>query len=187
MLGTPGRPTSGRLARLKWPAMALVVLAGAAAYVHFGSGGKSSDVHYRGDAASRGDITVIVAATGTVEPTNKVEISSELSDIVRTVAVDFNATVKVGQVLAALDTDKLRATVVQTRQDHQRKQALVEQRVVSSQDLDTARAAYDRAVAALESAKADVDAAEADLRLNETNLEKSCICSPIDGVVLNRR
>src|SRR5690606_310129 len=36
------------------------------------------------------------------------------------------------------------------------------------------------------SARAEVGVAEADLKLNETNLRKSCICSPINGVVLNR-
>ena len=55
-----------------------------------------------------------------------------------------------------------------------------------TQDLDLAQAAYDRAVAALASARADVGVAEADLTLNETNLAKACICSPISGVVLKR-
>jgi HlyD family secretion protein len=36
------------------------------------------------------------------------------------------------------------------------------------------------------SALAEVKVAEADLRLNEINLGKACICSPIDGVVLTR-
>ena len=38
----------------------------------------------------------------------------------------------------------------------------------------------------MESAKADVAAAEADLQLNETNLAKARILSPIDGIVLVR-
>lgn len=41
-------------------------------------------------------------------------------------------------------------------------------------------------MASLASAHADVGVAEADLRLNETNLAKACICSPISGVVLKR-
>ena len=36
------------------------------------------------------------------------------------------------------------------------------------------------------SAEADIGAARADLKLDETNLAKACICSPINGVVLSR-
>jgi len=142
-----------------------------------------------------------------VQPTNKVDISSELSGIVRKVHVDYNSHVKVGEVLAELDTDKLKATVessrahlaaakakvaeaeatvVQTQQDYLRQQRLAERNVKSTQDLEIAKAGYDRALAALDSARADVEAAAADLKLNETNLAKSRILSPIDGVVLMR-
>jgi HlyD family secretion protein len=67
-----------------------------------------------------------------------------------------------------------------------RKQALSDRRVVALQDLDAAQAAFHRAEAMLASAQADVQAAEADLKLEETNLGKTCICSPIDGTVLAR-
>ena len=56
----------------------------------------------------------------------------------------------------------------------------------STQELEIAKATYDRALAARDSTKADVVAAAADLRLDETNLQKSRIVSPIDGVVLMR-
>jgi len=162
---------------------------------------------YRTDEARLADITVIVTATGTLEPTRKVDISSELSGIIRTVKVDYNSPVKAGQVLAELDTDKLRAsiassraklaaaearvaeaqaTVAEKKLDLDRKQALSDRRVVAQQDLDAANAAFHRAQAALASAQADVQAAEADLKLEETNLGKTCICSPIDGTVLAR-
>lgn len=187
--------------------LAVVLLVALGGYTFFASGGNSTGVTYRTDPASRGNITVLVTATGTVQPTNKVDISSELSGIVRKVFVDYNSHVKVGEVLAELDTDKLKATVessrahlaaarakvaeaeatvVQTQQDYLRQQHLAERQVKSTQDLEIAKATYDRALAALDSAKADVEAASADLRLNETNLEKSRIVSPIDGVVLMR-
>lgn len=206
-----GKGADGMMAawrRRMWPAILLLLfLGGMAAYLLLGDGGASDRVRYRTDPAKLGDITVIVTATGTVQPTNTVEISSELSGIIRTVAVDYNSEVKAGQTLAELDTDKLRATVdssrarvnaakarvaeaeatvIEKKQDLARKQALAERQIVSVQDLDIAHAAYERAVATLASAKADVEAAQADLKLNETNLAKTCICSPINGVVLNR-
>lgn len=182
-------------------------LALGAIWLLWGGGGSGSVVNYVTEKATRSDITVIVTATGSVEPTNQVEISSELSGTIRKVLVDYNSRVKVGDVLAELDTDKLEASVesaraklaaaqAQVRQaqatvreaelEYQRQAKLVERKVASQQTLDVARAAHERSLAALESARADVIAAEADLRLNETNLQKTCICSPINGVVLSR-
>ncbi len=68
-------------------------------------------MRYDTKAVTRGELTVIVTATGTVQPTNKVDVSSELSGTVRKVLVDYNSNVKAGQILAELDTDKLKATV----------------------------------------------------------------------------
>ena len=78
------------------------------------------------------------------------------------------------------------ATVLETRLERDRQQTLVTKKVGSSQQLETAEAARQRALAGLESAKADVSAAAADLALNETNLSKAHILSPITGVVLSR-
>jgi HlyD family secretion protein len=159
------------------------------------------------EPANRADLTVIITATGSVQPTNQVDVSSELSGTVRNVLVDYNSPVKVGQALAELDTDKLsaslnssraklaaanarvldaEATLVERRLVYERKKTLVARRVTSQQDVDTAKAAHDRALAGVESAKADVGVAEADVQLNETNLAKSRIVSPINGVVLKR-
>lgn len=188
-------------------ALALALFAAWYGWSLYGTGSPTASALYRTDAAALGDITVTVTATGTVEPTNQVDISSELSGIIRSVKVDYNSTVRVGDVLAELDTDKLKASVASARaklvaaearvaeaeatlaekaQELERKLALAERRVATSQDLDAARATHARAQAALASARADVDAARAELQLNETNLDKTCICSPIDGIVLSR-
>ncbi|WP_417685373.1 efflux RND transporter periplasmic adaptor subunit [Roseibium sp.] len=187
--------------------IALAALGGGAGYYLLGLGQQADGLSYTTSPATKADITVLVTATGTIEPTNQVEISSELSGIIREVKVDYNSRVKTGETLAILDMDKLRAsvesaraklnaaharvteaeaTVVEKDEDYKRKVALEERKIISVQELHTALASYNRALAALESAKADVTAAEADLRLHETNLDKACICSPIDGVVLSR-
>ena len=169
--------------------------------------GSSAEQSFVVEQASRVDLTVIITATGSVQPTNQVDVSSELSGTVRNVFVDYNSPVKVGQTLAELDTEKLKATLnssrarlastkakvldadatlVERKIVFERKSTLASNRIASRQDLDTAKAAYDRAIAAVESAKADVGVAEADVELNETNLLKSRIVSPINGVVLKR-
>lgn len=202
------RPVASRLRRWRpyaiWAAVAIAALAGLYALL---AGGGAAAPRYVTEPATRGDLTVIVTATGTVQPTNKVDVSSELSGTVRRVLVDYNSVVKVGDLLAELDTDKLRATVESSRAKlgsaralleqtkatveetklvYDRKKALLESRTGSQQDYDTARAAYHRAVAATTAAEAEVGVAAAQLALDETNLNKARIVSPINGVVLSR-
>ena len=176
-------------------------------YLLWGVGGSSGGLRYVSEPATRGNLVVVVTATGTVEPTNKVDISSELSGTIRNVLVDYNSKVAVGQSLAELDTDKLEASVESARAkltaakarvkdaeatvnekklDYQRQRQLSARQITSEHNLEIAQAAYERAIASLESARADVIAAAAELKLNETNLSKTCICSPINGIVLSR-
>ena len=201
----------GRAFRARWRrwlvgGLVLLVAAGAG-YYWVGSGNGGGKVQYGTETATTGDIVVTVTATGTIQPTNEVQVSSELSGIVRSVNVDYNSQVKAGDVLAVLDTDKLsatvdsaraqlsaakanvqvaEATVTETQLQLKRAQSLASRQAGTVQNLDSARAANDRAIAALASAKAEVAAAEADLKLNETNLEKAQVRSPINGTVLDR-
>jgi HlyD family secretion protein len=194
----------------RWRAVlwsAAAVVAAALLYGLFGTGGSQNGIRYVTEPVTMGDLTVTVTATGTVQPTNEVEVSSELSGIVRSVMVDYNSAVETGQTLAELDTDKLKATVdssgaklqaakakvseaeatvLETKLERDRQERLVAKKVGAEQQLETADAAHKRALAALESAKADVAAAAADLALNETNLGKAEIRSPITGIVLSR-
>ena len=186
------------------------VLTGAAltaAWYLFFSGGDGDSPKYVTALAERGTLEVRVTATGTLEPINDVEISSELSGIVRRVLVDYNDRVSAGQVLAELDTDKLEAqmahdratlaaaqahakeaeaTLAQAAQDLKRYGQLVETKAVSVQKYQEATATHDRAAAVLDSTRADVAIAEAQLRQSEINLTKASIRSPVDGVVLQR-
>jgi HlyD family secretion protein len=165
---------------------------------------------YKTEEVRKGDLIVKVTATGNLEPTNQVDVGSELSGIVRSVEVDYNDSVKVGQLLASLDTSKLeaqnlqakaalasakakvlqtQATVKETRSYLARlKQVrqLSGSKVPSQYDLDAAEAAFERARADEASAVAAVSQAQAVLEANETDLAKSVIRSPINGIVLTR-
>ena len=70
---------------------------------------------YKTAPVTRGALTITVAATGTVEPINQVEVSSELSGILRTVKVDYNDRVRAGDMLAEINTDKLTAQANRAR------------------------------------------------------------------------
>lgn len=167
-------------------------------------------VQFKTQSASRGDLTVSVSATGNLEPTNQVDVGSELSGIIDSVDVDYNDRVEVGQVLARLDTDKLKANVKKSRAALETSRAQVIQvqatlkealaelqrlmqayelsdgKVPSRYELDAAEAAVLRARADETAAKAQVDQALAELESDETDLAKACIRSPINGVVLSR-
>jgi HlyD family secretion protein len=54
----------------------------------------------------RGDLTVIVSATGNLAPTNQVEVGSEQSGTIVEVYVDNNDRVRKGQLLAKLEDRK---------------------------------------------------------------------------------
>ena len=205
-IGKSGRPARRRFGR---PLLILAVLLalGGGWYLGWGPSGSGQEIRFISKPAEKTDLTVVVTATGSIEPLNVVEVSSELSGILRDVSVDFNDPVTEGQVLATLDTDKLQATVASSRAQLaaakarvreaeatlrekklalDRMAALVSRRTVSPQDVDTAQADYDRAAAAIDSAKADVAVADAELQVNVTNLSKASILSPISGVVLIR-
>lgn len=165
---------------------------------------------YKTQPAQRGNLVVTVSATGNLQPTNQVDVGSELSGIVRSVEVDYNDHVNAGQVLAKLDTDNLNARVLQSRatldssrskvlqavatvrekqselRRLQRVKELSNGKVPSPSDLDTAEAALARAHADEASARALVSEAKAALEENQTNLDKALIRSPINGIVLSR-
>ena len=108
--------SSGRRKGRKRILIGLVVLLVVGVGVWFWiKGGRTEKVQYKTQEAVRGNLTVIVTATGTLQPTNKVEVGSELSGIIKTVEVDHNSRVKIGQVLARLDSSKLDAQVQQSR------------------------------------------------------------------------
>lgn len=199
-----GRPRH----RWMWWALAAVLVLGGSGAWYLAQRGAGGGVAYATQAAVRGDLVVTVTATGSVEPTNMVDISSELSGMLKEVLVDFNDQVEAGQVLARLDTANLEARVAVQRANLRAAEARVaraeatlnevetnfntsrqldERGVTSRQSLDSARAALDRARADLEIAVADVALSNANLRLAETELAKACICSPITGVVLDRQ
>ncbi|PWC31792.1 efflux RND transporter periplasmic adaptor subunit [Azospirillum sp. TSO22-1] len=205
LLGLP--PGSGRRSRRLWIVAPALLLAAAGAVAYGLSGRPSDGIAYLTEPAARGDLHVIVTATGSVQPTSQVEISSELSGTIRRVHVDFNSTVAAGQVIAELDTDKFKAsvdssrakrdaavarvaqaevTLDETARDYERKKALAGTSAGNRHDFDAARAAYNRAVTGLASAKAEVLSTEADLTLNESNLAKTRITAPVNGVVLKR-
>jgi HlyD family secretion protein len=197
--------------RRRWVkvALILVVLLGlTAAGVQYFSGNNGRQVRYLSAEVTRGDMTVKVTATGTLQPVNQVEVGTEISGTVKSVLVDFNDQVKKGEVLARLDTDQLQAhlrqaeaekalaqakvkeaqaTVVETTNKRKRAQELGRQGLNTQEERDAAQAAYLRAEASMASARAQVVQAQAQVDSDRTALSKAEIRSPINGIVLKRQ
>jgi HlyD family secretion protein len=187
-----------------------VVIIVVAAIVVIKTKSASTATQFKTEQCSLGDLTVTVTATGTLQPTNTVEVGSELSGTIKNVNVDYNSRVKVGQVLATIDTTKLQASIVQYKAALESAKAKVlesqatvaetkaklEQlkkvrelsggKVPSQLEMDAAGASYERAKADAASAAAAVSQAQAILQANEIDLSKSVIKSPINGIVLTR-
>ncbi|MEO1702553.1 MAG: efflux RND transporter periplasmic adaptor subunit [Pseudomonadota bacterium] len=187
--------------------MAAIVLAGVGAWYVLADHSTGDAITYNTEPLTRGNLTVTVTATGGVEPTNLFEISSELSGTVSRVLVDHNSVVREGQVLAELDDRKLQAMLdlkmaslhaTQARMSRAAASlenakvrlkaavALDQRGITSEQSLLAQETEYQTALAEMQSAEADRDLAKADLELQKVELENSCICSPVDGVVLDR-
>ncbi|MEX8492898.1 efflux RND transporter periplasmic adaptor subunit [Sphaerotilus sp.] len=196
--------------RTVWIGAALLVAVGAGVTWWQGRQVAQTAPRYVTEPVVRGNLAITVTANGTLQPTHQVSIGSELSGTIKRVHVDVNDTVHAGQVLIELDTSKLgdqltrsRATLASAQSAVQQAEATVaEQRsnldrleevarlsggkVPSKAELDTGHASVARASATLAMARASVADARAAVRLDETNLAKASIRSPIDGVVLTR-
>ncbi len=205
------QPKQGFARRKRWLLIGGGALALILAGMLFSGNGNGTSGQYITEEATRGNLVVTASASGTLQPTKSVDVGSELSGTLATVLVQENDVVKKGQLLAQLDTAKLKdsveksqaalaaaeasvaqaqATVAEARASLSRMQHVAELsggKVPAKTELETAEAALQRAVANEASARAAVVQAKATLKTDETNLGKATIRSPVDGVVLTRK
>jgi HlyD family secretion protein len=203
-------PSAHRRGWRRFGAAALALAVAAVLYLLTrGQGG--TQLRYLTEPAVLGDLVVTATATGTLQPTKSVDVGSELSGTVATVLADENDAVKRGQLLAELDTSRLRDAVIRSEaavraaggQVAQAHATVVEAGAMLARlrglsdmsggveparhDLETAEAAVLRAQANVATARAQEAQARAALKTDQTNLTKAQIRSPVDGVVLTRK
>lgn len=163
-------------------------------------------VTYATTPVTRGDIAVLLTATGTLEPRQQVAVASQVTGTVASVDVDYNQSVSKGQVLARLDLrpfdlqlrramalvdaqaagrDAAKANVNDAEAALRRLGELALKQVVSTERLELATTALQRAKANLAAADAQLSAAEADLAGTRDDYGRATIVAPIDGVILD--
>ena len=78
--------------------------------------GQKAD-RYRTEAITKGDVAMVVTATGTLSAVTTVQVGSQVSGVISRLYADFNSQVKRGQLLAELDPTPFEAQVEQRRAD----------------------------------------------------------------------
>jgi HlyD family secretion protein len=187
--------------------VAVLLAAGAGFMIWRGKKATSKGVRYLTAQAQVGDLKETVTATGTLKGLDSVDVGSQISGKLTKINVDFNDHVSVGQVLAEIDTAQLqsrveqstaqvnaadasvqlaKATQAQNKAQYARAVDLSAKGLISSKDLDAAKADADRSSASITSATAQATLARASLKDAQTQLSYAVIRSPIDGIVLSR-
>ena len=168
---------------------------------------QAADGDWRTTAPSRGTLTLTVTAVGKLEPVDSVEVGSDLSGRVETVAVRANDPVSAGQELARLDPepfdnaiDQARAQVASANASLTQAQAnltsaqrdasqlgrLVQEGAAARTELERAEIAVEVGLADVATARAQLTQARTALDQAQDNLRDSVITTPIDGVVTQR-
>ena len=165
----------------------------AAAILLMSSCKKAPSFKYNEEEVVKQDIITSVTATGTIEPVTSVDVGTQVSGIVSKLYVDYNSTVKAGQVIAELDRTNLtselssakanltsaESSLAYQKANHERFKNLYDKGLISANDYEQARLAYVQAQQTVNTQRNNVKRAE-------TNLGYATITSPIDGVVLSK-
>src|SRR6266852_2082889 len=87
---------------------------------------RDGDVDYQTAPVTRGTLTQLVTATGTLNPVVNVQVGSQVSGNIQKLFADFNSEVKAGQTVAQIDPEIGRASVTQAEGDLATAQAALE-------------------------------------------------------------
>jgi HlyD family secretion protein len=187
--------------------VALLAIAAAAVAWRLRSSRGDTAFKYETAAVDRGRIVAKVTATGTLSALVTVQVGSQVSGTIASLAVDFNSQVKKGQVIATIDPRLFQASVEQARAnvaaaqgnlakaqaqavDSQRQAArqrdLGARKLVAQADVDTAQSNAEAAVASVQAAEGSLAQARAALSQAQVNLAYTKIVSPTNGVVISR-
>ena len=154
-----------------------------------------------------GSIVQKITASGTINPISTVNIGTQVSGIIAEIYVDYNSSVKKGDMLALIDPQTFEASVDQkqaaldiaraeldvTKNDivyykkHlDRIKKLNNSKYSTDKELESAQRDYDNAVAQKALKEAQVNQAEAMLKQARIDLDYTKIVSSVDGEVISR-
>jgi HlyD family secretion protein len=165
------------------------------------TGQNGSNQKFRLMKVERGEVNLVVTATGTINPVINVLVGSQVSGTIKALYADYNSQVKEGQVIAQIDPAifeaqveqgranvlnaqanlenakanlvKAEVAVLDAKRNLDRNKPLLERQVIAQATLDTAQANYDTAVAQKEVARAQVESSKAQVEQAKAALKVS--------------
>ncbi len=189
----------------RWVLVAGVFLVVIAGLVLWSS--RSTSPRYVTVPATRGAVVRSITTTGTVNPVVTVQVGTYVSGVIKEIHCDYNTEVKAGQLCAKIDPRPYQLIVDQdaanlasaraqlkkdeaalnyARTNYERDLKLVKEGIVSQEELDSDKSAFDQARAQLALDQAAVKQREAALNAARVNLGYTDIVSPVDGIVVSR-
>jgi membrane fusion protein (multidrug efflux system) len=143
--------------------------------------------------ASRGEITKVETLTGDILPVQQANIYSKVNGNIEKIYVDIGDYVRTGQVLALIDTtiysqnmkqananySQTQANLENAKLNYDRNSSLFSQNLISKQDADNSKTAYDVALS-------QKDAAYANYKNAMTQLGYCKITAPFTGYITKR-
>lgn len=180
-----------------------VILAGIGYVLTTGSGGE--EIHYKTAEAHRGSIRSVIQATGSLDAVETVDVGTQISGTVTKIYIDYNSSVKQGQLIAEIDSAtheteveqaeanllaakadlmNYRALLAKAGKDLERTRKLAAQEMIAKTEVDLDESIYLTAQAQVASAQARIKQSEAALARAKINLGYTRIYSPVDGVVV---
>ena len=156
---------------------------------------------------TRGSIARAIVTTGTVNPVTTVQVGSYVSGTIQKLYCDFNTKVKAGEPCAQIDPrpyqvvydqaaanlaaaeaqqKKDQANLTYARLNYERDAGLQKQGIVSQDELDNDRNAFDQARAQVGVDAAAIKQRQAALDAAKVNLDYTRIVSPVEGTVVSR-
>ncbi len=168
-----------------------VIAVGVFFYYH--SKNKTKEYYWRTVPVEKGDVSVLVTATGSMAADTSVDVGVQVSGIIAVIKVDFNDIVTKGQVIAVLDTtlyysakvdaaaalQRAKAAEDEAKREFDRENTLFDNKVAAQADYDVAFTTYQTAKGNTVSAKAQLDRAI-------INLQYCTITAPISGMIIAR-
>ncbi|KAA1175021.1 efflux RND transporter periplasmic adaptor subunit [Marinobacter salinexigens] len=174
-------------------------------YYTFGAGGDHGP-DLPTTTVTRGDLQVLVSATGVLEPSSYVDVGAQVSGQLDRIHVTVGQDVHKGDLLAEIDPTVYVAKVDGTRAElknlkaqvadrkaqlklaeiqFSRQQNLYREEATTRESLQTAEASLASARAQLAMLQAQMEQTESSLRAEEANLEYAHIYAPMDGTIVS--
>ena len=183
-----------------------VILAAAAAGLYFKYFKKEDTITYITQPVRRQNVEKGVNATGEVKAVDLVTVGAQVSGKIEKLYVSIGQTVKMGDMIAEIDSTtqqndvdiakakmssyqaQLKAAKTSlkiAKKQYQRMQSLKKQNAASTEDLENAEDSYEAAMSKVAEIEASLKETEISLSTAETNLGYTKITAPLDGTIVS--